>query len=155
MAERTVSTRLKLNVTDFVNGAKQASTSLDDLARKGDKTGQVASTGLGKIEQRTCGWHRPHQPDGAPAIPGTIGQQASGFHGEVRFVGRNSRNVNRPGYGHREIIGSKGAKVFVEAHGLVGGRNVVIAVFHEGTHSKKDVDLSRCANVNGFTRGGP
>ena len=51
MAERTVSTRLKLNVTDFVNGAKQASTSLDDLVKKGDKTGQVASTGLGKIEQ--------------------------------------------------------------------------------------------------------
>ena len=51
MAERTVSTRLKLNVTDFVNGARQASTSLDDLVKKGDKTGQVASTGLGKIEQ--------------------------------------------------------------------------------------------------------
>ena len=51
MAERTVSTRLQLNVRDFVNGAKQASTSLDELVKKGDKTGQVASTGLGKIEQ--------------------------------------------------------------------------------------------------------
>ena len=51
MAERTVSTRLKLNVTDFVNGSRQAASSLDDLAKKGDKTGQVASTGLGKVEQ--------------------------------------------------------------------------------------------------------
>ncbi len=40
-----------MNVADFKNGARQAATSLDELVKKGDKTGQVAQTGLGRLEQ--------------------------------------------------------------------------------------------------------
>lgn len=51
MANRTIQTTLKLNVSDFKSGVRQASSSLDELAKKGDKTERVSGTYLGQMEQ--------------------------------------------------------------------------------------------------------
>lgn len=48
---RSVKVTLKANVADFTRQLKQASTSLEDLAAKGDKTGKVAQTSLGRMAQ--------------------------------------------------------------------------------------------------------
>ena len=51
MSDRSVAVRLTMNAQDFLAGAKSAASSLDELAKKGDKTGTVAATGLGRMEQ--------------------------------------------------------------------------------------------------------
>lgn len=51
MSSRSISVRLSMNASDFLAGAKAASSSLDDLVRKSGKSEQVASTGLGRMEQ--------------------------------------------------------------------------------------------------------
>lgn len=51
MSDRSVAVRLTMNAQDFLAGAKAASSSLEDLAKKGDATGKVAATGLGRMEQ--------------------------------------------------------------------------------------------------------
>jgi TP901 family phage tail tape measure protein len=52
MADRTVKVTLRANVTDFNQQIKQASRSLEDVVRQGDRTGKVADTGLGRFAQR-------------------------------------------------------------------------------------------------------
>lgn len=51
MANRTITTTLKLNVSDFKAGAKSASSSLEELVKKGDKTGHVADSYMGRMQQ--------------------------------------------------------------------------------------------------------
>ena len=52
MADRSVKVTLRANVTDFNQQIKQASRSLEDVVRQGDRTGKVADTGLGRFAQR-------------------------------------------------------------------------------------------------------
>ena len=51
MADRAVKVTLRANVTDFTTQMKQASSSLEDLVKKGDATGKVAETGMGRMAQ--------------------------------------------------------------------------------------------------------
>ena len=51
LANRSISVKLGLNVADFVAGAKTAASSLEQVVKAGDKTGKVAETGLGRLEQ--------------------------------------------------------------------------------------------------------
>lgn len=51
MADRSVKVTLRANVADFKAQMGQASKSLEDVAAKGDKTGKVAQTGLGRLAQ--------------------------------------------------------------------------------------------------------
>lgn len=52
MADRSVKVTLRANVTDFNQQIKQASKTLEELAAKGDKTGKVADTSMGRMAQR-------------------------------------------------------------------------------------------------------
>jgi TP901 family phage tail tape measure protein len=49
--ERSIKVTFRTNVADFKQQLKSASTSLEDLAAKGDKTGKVAQTQLGRLAQ--------------------------------------------------------------------------------------------------------
>ena len=51
MTERSVKVTLRANVADFNRQIKSASTSLEQLAAKGDPTGKVAETTLGRLAQ--------------------------------------------------------------------------------------------------------
>lgn len=51
MAERSVKVTLRANVADFKAQLAQASKSLEDVAKAGDKTGKVAETSLGRLAQ--------------------------------------------------------------------------------------------------------
>lgn len=51
MAGRSVAVRLKLEVGDFIAGAKQAGSSLEQALSKAGKGEQVANTALGRMEQ--------------------------------------------------------------------------------------------------------
>lgn len=51
MADRSVKLTLRANISDFKAQVNQASSSLEELAKKADKSGQAASTGFGKLTQ--------------------------------------------------------------------------------------------------------
>jgi TP901 family phage tail tape measure protein len=51
MSTRSISVLLKANVADFNQQLRSASKSLEELAAKGDKTGKVADTSLGRLAQ--------------------------------------------------------------------------------------------------------
>lgn len=51
MADRSVKVVLRAEVTDFKRQLASAGTSLEDLAKKGDKTGQVSQTFMGRMVQ--------------------------------------------------------------------------------------------------------
>lgn len=51
MTERSIKVTLRANVTDFNRQIKSASTSLEQLAAKGDPTGKVAETTMGRLAQ--------------------------------------------------------------------------------------------------------
>lgn len=51
MADRSIRVTLKANVADFNAQIRSGSKSLEELAAKGDKTGKVAQTSLGKLAQ--------------------------------------------------------------------------------------------------------
>lgn len=51
MADRSIKVTLRANVADFKAQMAQASRSLEDVAKSGDKTGQVATTALGRMTQ--------------------------------------------------------------------------------------------------------
>lgn len=51
MTERSVKVTLRANVADFKAQLAQASKSLEDVAKAGDKTGKVAETSLGRLAQ--------------------------------------------------------------------------------------------------------
>ncbi len=51
MSNRSVMVTLRANVADFTSNMRQASSSLEDLVKKGDATGKVAETGLGRMAQ--------------------------------------------------------------------------------------------------------
>ena len=51
MSDRTVAVKLKLEVADFVAGARQAGSSLEQALAKAGKGETVANTGLGRMEQ--------------------------------------------------------------------------------------------------------
>lgn len=51
MAERSIKVRLSANVQDFKTQIGSAATSLDELAKKGDKTGQASQTTMGRLAQ--------------------------------------------------------------------------------------------------------
>lgn len=51
MANRSVKVTLSANVTDFKAQLRSAASSLDELAAKADRTGQAATTGLGRMTQ--------------------------------------------------------------------------------------------------------
>lgn len=51
MADRSVSVTLRANVADFKAQMRQASSSLDELAKKGDKTGKASETAFGRMTQ--------------------------------------------------------------------------------------------------------
>lgn len=51
MTERSVKVTLRANVADFKAQLSQASKSLEDVAKAGDKTGKVAETSLGRLAQ--------------------------------------------------------------------------------------------------------
>lgn len=51
MADRSVKVTFRANVADFKAQVRSAGQSLDDLVKKADKTGTVASTGLGRMAQ--------------------------------------------------------------------------------------------------------
>lgn len=51
MADRSIKVTLRANVADFKAQMAQASRSLEDVAKSGDRTGQVAATALGRMTQ--------------------------------------------------------------------------------------------------------
>ena len=51
MSNRSVMVTLRANVTDFNSNMRKATSSLDELVKKGDATGKVADTGLGRMSQ--------------------------------------------------------------------------------------------------------
>ena len=51
MTERSIKVTLRANVADFNRQIKSAATSLDQLAAKGDPTGKVAETTMGRLAQ--------------------------------------------------------------------------------------------------------
>lgn len=51
MTERSIKVTLRANVADFNRQIKSAATSLDQLAAKGDPTGKVAETTMGRLTQ--------------------------------------------------------------------------------------------------------
>ena len=51
MTDRSVKVTLRANVSDFTSNVKSATSSLDELVKKGDATGKVADTGLGRMSQ--------------------------------------------------------------------------------------------------------
>ena len=52
MADRSIKVTLRANVADFTQQIKQASKSLEEVAKASDKTGKVADTSLGRMGQR-------------------------------------------------------------------------------------------------------
>ncbi len=51
MVDRSVKVTLRANVADFTSNMRQASSSLEELVKKGDATGKVAETGMGRMAQ--------------------------------------------------------------------------------------------------------
>ena len=69
MADRSVKVTLRANVQDFKNQIGQAATSLDDLAKKGDKTGQASQTMMGRVVQ-SMDLQREHWQTAGVALTG-------------------------------------------------------------------------------------
>lgn len=51
MAERSISVKLKAEVSDFTREIARGATSLDQLAKKAGETSGAATTSLGKLAQ--------------------------------------------------------------------------------------------------------